>query len=196
VFFPFAGIFIVRLDKHNVVPIFFFFFFFLGTLGEIIPCLRLGRRVIASDVDQQAWKSEREALEKETKLHLVGNVDLLQHCTEALITTDDEALVSKGQGFLYGLQELPFPISWTFGQGITRQDQEDMFGLVIKDITYNDIAGYQKGILTLTLTNTNLILRDLKGAVSVNQMRWRRNGPPFATTLRRVTVEPRPNRQL
>jgi hypothetical protein len=42
----------------------------LGTQCEILPALRLGRRVIASEVDEKVWKEGMEILRSEIKVRL------------------------------------------------------------------------------------------------------------------------------
>ena len=75
-YFPFAGRAYAYCEQFST------FFFLLGSLGESIPCLRLGRRVMASESDVKAWKLGYEQLEVELKIHLVGSADLLQVCVD------------------------------------------------------------------------------------------------------------------
>ena len=60
---------------------------FLGTLGEVMPCLRLGRRVLASECDAATHRKGMEALREEIKLHLAGEVDLTAIWEEGITMT-------------------------------------------------------------------------------------------------------------
>ena len=126
-FFPFAGNKSVNI-RYILSFYLFIIFFFLGTLGEVLPCLRLGRRVLASEIDTGVHKRGMEVLSQEIKIHLAAGVDLIalweQGITMTLTVTtsasprivsnilillgikltDAGFLAQKGKDFLRGLQ--------------------------------------------------------------------------------------------